>query len=368
MNKDRRIRRIKSAVRTICKQLLLILLALVVCSLFLLCMDYSPGIVIEAIYKAIASDLGGTVRWATPYIMTGLAVSLTFKANIFNMGVDGQLYLGSIAAVWLSSYLANWPSEVAIPFIMAFSMIVGGLYAIIPAMLKIRLNCDEVVTTLLLNYVAYYFTDFLVLGPMLGGGSLVAAQSTEYIAESLWLPKLTYFGDSNANVSVFIALGFVLLIAFLLFKTKYGYEIKICGSNMENARYGGISAAKTIMLVMALSGMLGGATGAMEILGVHHRFSYRYSTDVGMDGVVIALLAGNNPFGVVLTGFFYGALKNGASIMQRIADVPSSLVDIVRGSIVLIITTNFTMKKILPKMKNYRMGKMITSGGLHNDS
>lgn len=113
----------------------------------------------------------------------------------------------------------------------------------------------------------------------------------------------------------------------------------------------------SLMLVLVLSGMLGGATGAMEILGVHHRFSYRYSTDVGMDGVVIALLAGNNPFGVVLTGFFYGALKNGASIMQRIADVPSSLVDIVRGSIVLIITANFSLKKLLTRLKKRAAAK-----------
>lgn len=357
MQQSKKIRRLKDSLKAIGRQLLLILLALVVCSLFLLFMDYDPYIVFKAIRRAIASDLGGTVRWATPYIMTGLAVALTFKANIFNMGVDGQLYLGSIASVWLSTYLANWPAAVAVPFIIVFAMLVGGLYAVIPALLKIRLNCDEVVTTLLLNYVAYFFTDYLVLGPMLGSGSLVAAQSTEYISENLWLPKLTWFGDSNANISLFIALGFVLVIAFLLYKTKYGYEIKICGSNMEFARYGGISAARTIMLVMVLSGMLGGATGAMEILGVHHRFSYRYSTDVGMDGVVIALLAGNNPFGVVLTGFFYGALKNGASIMQRIADVPSSLVDIVRGSIVLIITANFSLKKLLPRLKKRAAAK-----------
>lgn len=364
MNKEKRIRRLKHALFSFGKQILLIFLALVVCSIFLLCMGYDPYIVVKAIRKAIVSDLGGTVRWATPYIMTGLAVALTFKANIFNMGVDGQLYLGSIAAVWLATHLADWPSGVAIPFIMVFSMIVGGLYATIPALLKIRLNCDEVVTTLLLNYVAYYFTDYLVLGPMLGSGSLVAAQSTEYISENLWLPKLSWFGDSNANFSLFIALGFVLLIAFLLYKTRFGYEIKICGSNMEFARYGGISAARTVMLVMVLSGMLGGATGAMEILGVHHRFSYRYSTDVGMDGVVIALLAGNNPFGAILTGFFYGALKNGASIMQRIADVPSSLVDIVRGSIVLIITADFSIKKLLPGIRKKLSGRKRVEGGV----
>ena len=132
---------------------------------------------------------------------------------------------------------------------------------------------------------------------------------------------------------------------------------------MEFARYGGIDAKKTIMLVTILSGMIGGATGALEILGVHHRFSIRYSNGIGMDGVVIALLAGNNPFGVILTSFFYGALKNGASIMQRIADVPSALVDIVRGSIVLIITVDFGFNKIFAKMKRHKPGKAAEGGG-----
>lgn len=345
MHKQKTRKRIQTALRAIGRQVLLILLALAVCSVFLLCTGYDPLIVEKAIWKAIQSDIGGTIRWTAPYMLTGLAVAFTFQANIFNMGVDGQLYLGSIAAVWLSTYLTNWPSAVAIPFVIVFAMIVGGLYAIIPAVLKIKLRCDEVVTTLLLNYVAFYFTDYLVLGPMLGSGTLKTAHSTEYIAENVWLPKLDWFGDSNANLGIFLALAFCLIVAFVLYRTRHGYEIKICGSNMEFARYGGISAGKTILLVMIVSGMIGGATGAIEILGVHHRFAYRYSTDVGLDGVVVALLAGNNPFGVILSGFFYGALKNGASIMQRIAEVPSSLVDVVRGSIVLIITANFGVKK-----------------------
>ena len=346
MNKSRALRHLRTAWRTVARQIILILAAMLVCSLFLLVTGYDPFIVFKAIGRAIRSDLGGTVRWTTPYMLTGLAVAVTFRANIFNMGVDGQLYLGSIAAVWLSTYLTNWPPALAIPFVLVFSMIVGGLYALIPAILKIRLRCDEVVTTLLLNYVAFYFTDYLVLGPMLGGGSLTAAHSTEYISENLWLPMLGWFGDSKANLGLFIGLLLVALISFMLYKTKYGYEIKICGANMEFARYGGISAGKTIMLVMIVSGMIGGATGALEILGIHHRFAYRYSSNVGMDGVVVALLAGNNPIGVILSGFFYGALKNGASIMQRIADVPSSLVDLVRGSIVLIITADFGFRKL----------------------
>lgn len=348
---DRKQRRLKSTLGKIGRQIVLILLSMLVCSVLLAATGYDPYIVLKAIYKAIASDLGGTIRWSTPYLMTGLAVALTFKANVFNMGVDGQLYLGSIAAVWLSAYLGEWPPAAAVLFIIVFSMLVGGAYAVVPALLKVKLNCDEVVTTLLLNYVAYYFTDYLVLGPMLGSGSMTAAHSTDYIPENVWLAKLPWFGDSSANASLFIALFFMLVVAWILYKTKYGYEIKICGSNREFARYGGINANRTIMLVMIMSGMIGGATGALEILGVHHRFSIRYSTDVGMDGVVIALLAGNNPFGVVLTSFFYGALKNGASIMQRIAEVPSALIDVVRGSIVLIITADFGLNKLWNRLR-----------------
>ncbi len=330
---------------------MLIAFALVLSSLFLLITGYDPLIVVKAITRGMTSGLGGTIRWTIPYAFAGLAICLTFRANIFNMGVDGQLYIGAIAATYLSMNLSNVPAPIAILGTIFFASIAGGLFAVIPAIMKIRLKCDEVVTTLLLNYVAYYFTDYVVLGPMLGKGTLAAASSTDYIPENVWLMKLSFLPSSGVTVGLYIAIALTIGMAVLLYKTNLGYEIKICGANSRMAEYGGINSGRVILTIMVLSGVIAGLAGAVEILGVHHRFPMRFSNQVGFDGVVVSLLASNHPIGVLFTAFFFGALKNGAMTMQRIADVPSALIDIVRGIIIFTISIDFAVLKFRKRWK-----------------
>lgn len=329
------------AIQTIAKQGFLILVSLLLSSLFLLLTGYDPLIVFRAIWRGISADIGGTVRWMIPYLFSGLAIALTFRMNIFNMGVDGQLYLGAIAATYITMKLQNIPPLPAVLATILFSALAGALFALIPALMKIKLKCDEVVVTILLNFVAYYFTDYVVLGPMLGEGSLATARSTNYIPDNTWLAKLNWLPDSNASIGLYLALAVLIGLAFVIYKTRFGYEIKMCGANSRMAEYGGINAGRIILYTMLLSGAIAGMAGAVEILGVHHRFSYRFSDQVGFDGVVVALLANNNPFGIFFTAFFFGALKNGAQTMQRIADVPSALIDIVRGIIIFTMSANF---------------------------
>lgn len=331
-----------SAGRTLLRQIVLIMVALLLTSLFLLVTGYDPWIVFKAIYKSISTDIGGTVRWMIPYGMMGLAVALTFRMNLFNMGVDGQLYLGAIGATYISMQLGDAPRPVAILATIAFAVIAGALFAILPALLKIKLKCDEVVVTILLNYIAYYLTDYLVLGPMLGDGTLANARSTNYIPENTWLTNLSWLGDSNANTGLYIMLALLIGMAFIFYKTRFGYELKLCGANPNFAQYGGIRSGRVILAAMILSGAIAGAAGAIEVMGVHHRFPIRFSNSMGNDGVVIALLASNNPFGILLTSFFFAALKNGSNIMQRIADIPSSLIDVVRGIIIFTISAHFS--------------------------
>jgi ABC-type uncharacterized transport system permease subunit len=346
-----------AAGKNLLKQVALIFVALLLSSLFLLLTGYDPLIVFKAIAKGITSDIGGTVRWMIPYGFAGLAIALTFRMGIFNMGVDGQLYMGAIAATFISMKMAEVPSFVAVTATIVFAAVAGGLFALVPALLKVKLKCDEVVVTILLNYVAYYFTDYVVLGPMLGSGTLATARSTDYIPENLFLPKLEWLGDSNANIGLYLMLAVMIGLAFVLYKTRFGYEIKICGANPTMARYGGINAGKTILLAMIISGIIAGAAGAVEVLGVHHRFPIRFSDQIGNDGVVVSLLANNNPFGILLTAFFFAALKNGSMIMQRIADVPSALVDIVRGIIIFTISAKFAFKAIRNHRKEKNEGK-----------
>ena len=168
--------RASSSGKTLVRQIVLILVALLLTSLFLWVTGYNPWIVFQAIYQSVSTDIGGTIRWMIPYGMMGLAVALTFRMNLFNMGVDGQLYIGAIGATFISMQLGDAPRVVAILATIAFAVIGGALFAVIPALLKIKLKCDEVVVTILMNYVAYYFTDYLVLGPMLGDGTLANAR------------------------------------------------------------------------------------------------------------------------------------------------------------------------------------------------
>lgn len=339
------------------KQCLLILLALLLSSLFVFISGYNPWIVFKAIGIGLFSDLDGTIRWTIPYILVGIAAAITFRTNIFNMGIDGQFYIGAIAATYISFSLGNCTSVVAIIVTILFAAVSGAAFAVIPALLKTKLNCDEVVTTLLLNYVAYYFTDYVVLGPMLGSGSMVAAQSTNYIPKNSWLPKLGFFSGGQASTGLYFAIVTVFLIAYVVYRTKLGYEVKICAENPNMAQYGGISYAKTIFKVMVISGFIAGLTGAIEIIGVQHRFPIRFSNQLGNDGVVISLLANNNPMGVLLSAFFFGALKDGTLNMQVIADVPSSLVDVVRGIIIFTISANYGftfLKKFRIKSKTMK--------------
>ena len=336
------------------KQISLIIFALILSSIFLLATGYDPLIVMKAIARGVTSGLGGTIRWAIPYTFAGLAICLTFRANIFNLGVDGQLYIGAIAATYLSMMLSDVPAPAAVFVTIVFASIAGGLFAVIPALMKIWLKCDEVVTTLLLNYVAYYFTDYVVLCPMLGKGTLAAARSTDYVPENAWLAKLSFLPSSGVTIGLYLAIALTIGMAVLLYKTNLGYEVKICGANTRMAEYGGIKPGRVILTIMILSGCIAGLAGAVEILGVHHRFPIRFSDQVGFDGVVVSLLANNNPIGVLFTAFFFGALKNGAMTMQRIADVPSALIDIVRGIIIFTISVDFAMLKI---RKKYKLGK-----------
>ncbi len=332
-----------SAVQVLFRQTALILVAMLLTCLFLWATGYDPWIVFRAIFKSVSGDIGGTIRWMIPYGLMGLAVALTFRMNLFNMGVDGQLYLGAIGATFISMKFSNVPHGAAVFVTLLFSVAAGALYAVIPALLKMKLDCDEVVVTILLNYVAYYFTDYCVLGPMLGDGTFANARSTNYIPENTWLTRLEWLGDSNATTGLYLMLAVLIGMAFIFYKMRFGYELKLCGANRRFAEYGGIRAGRVILAAMIISGAIAGATGAIEVMGVHHRFPIRFSNQIGNDGVVIALLANNNPFGILLTSFFFAALKNGSNIMQRIADVPSSLVDVVRGIIIFTISIRFAV-------------------------
>ena len=233
------------------KKIGMILLAMLVASLFLLIGGYDFFAVFKGVWIGITSDFAGTIRWTTPLLFASLAVCLSQKANLFNLGVDGQLYLGACTATFVALNIEGLPIAVSIAIIMASGMLGGMIFAAIPALAKIFFGAYEVVTTLLLNFVAIQLTSYLVLGP-LKPTTLTGATATDTFPKQLWLPHI--LGTSDANVGIYIALIVAVLIAIIMYKTVFGQEVKMVGANERYAKYSGISTARITLFTMLIGG------------------------------------------------------------------------------------------------------------------
>jgi simple sugar transport system permease protein len=326
--------------------------AIVIASLVLWILDYDAFAIVKGIFKSVADDFGDTLRWSIPLIFTGLAVAVAFRSGSWNLGVDGQLYLGAIAATIVGLKLSYLPFPISIFAALFAGAIVGALWAGIAALLRVFWSTNVVVTTLFLNFIAFLVTDFLVLGPLKGTGMAAGTFSTNKIPEHYWLARI--FHPSQANVGLFIALAMTLFVGFIFYRSTVGYEFKLVRQNSRFARYGGVNVRKVIWISMLLSGAIAGIAGTVEILGAHHRFPGRFSHGLGFDGIVVALLAKNNPFGVLFSGLFLGALRNGAMNMERITDVPRAVVEIVQSIIILMVSARFGLGIWLKRRRQAR--------------
>lgn len=331
--------------KTFLKQILIIAVSLLVVSIIVAIAGFSPKTMLSGLMHGVTGDLGGAIRWSIPLIFTGLAASVAFKAEVFNLGIDGQLNMGALAGVWVALNLSDRvPKGVGLLAILAAGCIAGMLFALIPTLLYVRFKADLVVTTLLLNFVAELLTDYAILGPLRPAGTASQAASTPKFSEAFWLNKLNYLPNSSAHAGLYIAIAAAIIIWFVLKKTTTGYEIKLVGANSSTAEESGINVSYIIIKAMLLSGLIAGLAGAVEMTGVLHQFPKRFNDGLGFDGIVVAVLAGNNPLGVLLSGFFFGALKNGAANLQRLTNIPRPMVEIIQATIILAVTVKFSFK------------------------
>ncbi|MDD2981351.1 MAG: ABC transporter permease [Hespellia sp.] len=342
-------KRVNGAVRAISRQLCMLVVAIVIIMVFLAVSGYSPFTVLKGLGRAFSQDLSGTIRWSTPMILAGIAICIPFKAQVFNLGVDGQIYLGAIAATWVALALPENSPPAALILVFLAAAIAGAVFALIPAVLNVYCSTDIIVTTLLLNFVGQFLTEFMASEVMRDPEKLTQVNASKTLPQNLWLPKLSAFGNSSANVGIYIAVAVALLAAFLFFKTTHGYEIKVVGSNANFARYGGIRSSRVILKVMALSGAVSGIIGAIEVTATQHRLIASFNPGIGFDGIVVSLLANNNPLGVLISGFFFGGLSNGGNVMERVTDVPHIVTQIVMAIIILTISANITLKHLKRK-------------------
>jgi len=269
------------------------------------------------IFDAAFGDIGvisDTLVKATPLILTGLACALAFRMRLWNIGAEGQFLLGAWGAgavVLIPILPAGTPAIVLIPAMMVAGALAGGAWAFVPGILKARLGVNEIITTLMLNYIALAWLQFWVFGPWSEGGF----QQTSPFPREAWLPRLTDFGAQIpvlAGLTTHLGLVFALvataIMSVVLSRTRWGYEMRLIGDNARAARYAGIDVAKYVIVVFVISGALAGLAGMSEVSGVVHRLQDRISLGYGFTAIIIAYLARLGPWRVVLASILFGAL------------------------------------------------------------
>lgn len=283
----------------------------------------------------------------TPLLLTGISVAIAFKARFWNIGAEGQLYAGALAAAWAGVALGYLPSLLLLPLILLLGFLAGAAWALLAATLKTHLKVDEVVTTLLMNYIMVFFISAILDGPWRDPISNWP-QSPE-ISGSAYLPIL--MPRSRLHVGILIALGVAALTQWFLKRTTLGFEIRTVGANITAARCAGVNVGRTLLITAFISGGIAGLAGVVEVCGVHYHLIEAISPGYGYTGIVTATLGGLHPWGVALAAFFLGTINIGGRTASRITGTPVFLADVIQG--VLLLSTLTTLL-----LANYRLRRI----------
>ncbi len=280
---------------------------------------------------------------STPYIFGGLAVALGFRSGLFNIGVEGQIFLGAIFSAFIGYSIPGLPAIIHIPLTLLMGALGGAIWGFIPGWLKAKTGGHEVINTIMLNYIAFRLSDWLLSGPMKRPESFNPISPN--IEPSAMLPR--FFGDPvRFHLGFFIALGVAWLVYWFLFKTKWGFDLRTVGSNPFAARYAGMNVTTVTIVAMSLSGALAGLAGANEVMGLNHNLAMAFSSGYGFDSIALALLGNNHPLGVVLASLLFGTLRNGATRMQLSAGIPIDIISVLQAMILAFIAAPAIIRTI----------------------
>ena len=343
-----------------------ILLGLLVGALVLIIAGFDPIEGFKNLFLGIFKsprNMGWAIVTSTPIIMTGLGVAFAFKTGLFNMGAEGQFIIGTIVA-FLVGYNLNLP-PVLLPIVaIVLAMIIGAIYGAIAGFIKAKFGIHEVISTIMLNWIAFYFQNFVVYRFRQPN-----SMSSFDVADKA---KITLFTDAAKRFDGFfskffrapihwgtiIAIVAVIIVWYILNKTTLGYELKAVGLNREASEYGGINAGNKIIQSMAISGAICSLAGVTQVLGFTYNLSILSSMqNFGFDGLAVSLLASNNPIGVIFSGLFFGSLKYAGGNLQRTMGVPSEIISIIIGTIILFTAVPLVFRIIKAKIRNKKTKK-----------
>lgn len=265
-----------------------------------------------------------TLTRAAPLMLTGLAAAVAFRSKLWNIGAEGQFYMGALAVVALGTQLAL-PAPVLIPLLLIVGGIAGMIFLLIPLGLRLRFGVDEVVTTLLLNFIAVLFVSMMIEGPMKDPLAFGWPQS-EPLPDAAMLPKI--MSGMRLHIGILIAIALALIIAYVQKRTVFGLETKAAGLNPKAARFAGVPLGKTLVKVACISGGLAGLAGAIQVMGVKGYVTTDLSPGFGYSGIIVAMLANLNPIGAIFSALFAAAMFVGADGMSRAIGIPSFIADV----------------------------------------
>lgn len=299
-------------------------------------------------YKLILSGglgsiakIGNSIRWSIPILLSGAAATVAFRSGIFNMGIEGQLYMGAFTGGIVGAYI-SLPHVPHVLLCLLAGGLAGMLFALIPAVLKLFFNVNVVITTLMMNFIATQLTEYLTLAVVMGGSmsaSGSAAITTPQILETATLTNI--IPTTAANTGIFISLGVILLIAFAYKHTIAGYEMKQIGQNMRFAETGGVNVVKRFFAVFMISGFLAGMCGAMEVSGAYHMFVAGFSRNIGWEAIMVTRVAESNPIALLLVSLIWGILKAGSMAMERVTSLNRLTVNIIQMIFVLFVAIDY---------------------------
>lgn len=294
---------------------------------------------------------------STPYIFAGLAVALGFRGGLFNIGAEGQLFVGGLASVYVGYAVKGLPWVIHLPLALIAGILAGALWGLVPGFLKAQTGAHEVINTIMMNYIAFRLTDHLLQGPMARPDGLPI---TPEILPTAYLPSL-FPRPMRIHWGFFLALGMAALVYWFLFKTTIGMEIRMVGANPRAARYAGVRNKLIMVLTMVMSGALAGLAGANQVLGVDHRMVRAFSTGYGFDSIALALLGNSHPVGVVLASLLFGFLRGGAARMQSVAGVPVEIIRIVQAMVIIFVAAPEIIRTLYRIKEKRRLAALASS-------
>lgn len=293
--------------------------------------------------------LSETLTAAIPLVLAGLGLALGFRAGLFNIGAEGQLLMGGMAAVIAGFALSGLPAAIHLPIALLAGALAGAFYASIAGWLRAATGAHEVISTIMLNLISYRLLDYLLRMPAIQKEGR-ADPISKSVPEAAELPRLLSFIDPNLRIhaGVFLMLAMVALIWWVLFRSRIGFEFRASGESADAARYAGIRAGLVIVLAMGTAGALAGLAGANQVLGVLGRATPGFSAEIGFDAIAVALLGRSHPVGVLFAGLLFGALEAGGRQMQVDAGVSIDLIGIIQALIIVFVAAPLLVRAIFP--------------------